>query len=637
MPPLALIVVALALRLYNLGHESLWLDEGYTLLFSQMPFPKLILVGGAHEHPPLYYSIIHVVLALHNNYLMPRIVSAIVGAAGVGVLYLLGTRLGGRTAGIVAAVLLAVSPFQVWYSQDGRGYELAGLLVLLSYVALLSALDQPRKSLWFAYGLSLALCLYAEYTTALVLLPQVLLWKRARERGLTRPLTLSWVGAVLLFAPWVGTLALDALGIAGDYWIPPPTAGAVGTTALEFLGVTTPCSSPPCTGHELPIPGLAGHEAAVALLAGAVVGAGVLGAIRRRSLTLTLLLAWMMLPFVIVLIMSAVRSLYLDRVFLDATYPLYLLAGLLVAAAGTRRVAGVLAAVLITAVGIANLPSVYAGGVNPDWKLAARDFGAAYRPGQAVLFFPGVLRTLVGSYLPPGWHATREVPLWSGAYVDVAGWQHRYPAAFHLDRAARRRLDARLRNIQLAEVSRREQQVWLITYDYSGLNDTRRWFSEHGFEQLLSELYRGDTRIELWARSGPARYGHRVLSPDEFPRGWIKSGHVTVRSGSVSLVGRGALQRSIAVRPGVAYSVTVRYRGTPPAAKPSVTASVFDRRARLLAVFPRTQWYDWPVNGVWLSQPFGFVTPPGASRVVLRLSSGWGTQSWRSVGLYERP
>src|SRR5579859_7320753 len=139
LAPVGLALVALGLRMYNIGHESLWLDEGYTLLFSRLSFPQLFAVGGAHEHPPLYYLLVHIGLGIHDSYLVPRVITAFAGALSVLALAALGTRMIGRRAGLIAAALLAVAPFHVWYGQDGRGYELAGLAVLLSYWSLLRA------------------------------------------------------------------------------------------------------------------------------------------------------------------------------------------------------------------------------------------------------------------------------------------------------------------------------------------------------------------------------------------------------------------------------------------------------------------------------------------------------------------
>src|SRR5438270_9855010 len=77
--PCALAALALFLRLHDISRQTLWLDEGYTLLFSRMSLDRLLLVGGAHEHPPLYYLLVHTLLSVHDSYLVPRVLSAVFG------------------------------------------------------------------------------------------------------------------------------------------------------------------------------------------------------------------------------------------------------------------------------------------------------------------------------------------------------------------------------------------------------------------------------------------------------------------------------------------------------------------------------------------------------------------------------
>jgi len=656
---LGLAGLALGLRIHQIGNASLWLDEGYTLLFSRLPLDRLFVVGGAHEHPPFYYLIVHFVLNFRDAALVPRIVSAIAGSASVVVVYALGAQLFSRLAGLLAAALVTISPFHVWYAQDGRAYELAGLLVLLSYLFLLKALERPRRMLWLAYAGCAALALYTEYTTLFVLLPQALLMIRARQRGVGGSMLRAWMLAALAFAPWVATLVLDASSIAGDYWIPPPTRDSVVGTALEFLGFRTPCTSPPCTGSEVHFPVLAGHELAVAGTVIAVALVMLAVAIVHRRLTLCVLLLWLVLPFALVLVIASKRSLYLDRVFLDATFPLYLL----IAAAGAfcwRQVGrAAVATGLLALLGIANLAnlqSVYSDPSNPDWRTAARDLQVAYRPGQAVVFNPGVLRTVVAAYLPDDWHATRERPIWYHNYLDVPSWQGRYAQLVnsymhegHLDLRTRyTRLDGALRDRQLSRVTAGVRQVWLVTQDYAGFTDTRRWFAAHGFHLLLSELYFNDSRIELWDRRLPKDFGRQVLGDDGFSHAWLNRGSVVTRAGVLTQNGPASSRRSFAVTPGSTFVANVEYQGIPPA-YPTVTVQTYDRKGQPVGTmvdrfgnrlegFPRTEWYDLPANGVWLSQPFGFIAPPGAVRATLRLQTRWGQCSWRNIAVYrERP
>ena len=628
---LGLGVLALALRLSTINHEALWLDEGYTLLFSGLPFPQLLTVGGAHEHPPLYYLIVHFLRSVDNWYLMPRLVSAVAGSLVVVAVFFLAGYLYGRTAGILAASFVAIAPIHVWYGQDGRGYEIATLAVVLSYLTLFHALDEGRRW-WALYSVATAACLYSEYTTAFALVPQLFLAVRAYRCGRLRPLLLSWGAAALLFAPWIGVLVGNASQVVSSYWIPHPTFSTLATTTMEFLGLLTPCPEDPCQGVLAPIPGLTTAVTTLTtMLIVAVLLLTVIAVVRGKDRAYTLAL-WLWLPFAIVIILAYRRPLYIDRIFLDDTPALYILvaAGLTWLGSHLRAAYSlILPIVLVSSLSLANIAQAHS---NPDWRSAARDFASAYRPGQSVIFYPGVTASIVHAYLP-GWHATYERPLWYRTYLDVPGWQKRYANT----------ADPRLRVMQIRAAAAHGSAVWLLAQDYTGLNRARHWFVAHNYQLVLSEMYENDTRIELWSRKGPAALGKTVLSPG-FKTGWTKFGKAAINGATLRLNGRAEAQRHFRVVPGATYFVNVAYRAFPPSS-PSIqvflrdaqgrpVATYDDRYGRLMDAFPRTQWYDLPVSGVWLKQPFGFVAPPGAARATIVIKNRWGQVDWRSVGVY---
>jgi Dolichyl-phosphate-mannose-protein mannosyltransferase len=622
---LSLGAVALLLRLHDLGHESLWLDEGYSLLFSHLPLLRIFIVGGAHEHPPLYYLLVHAAFWVRDSYLTPRVIAALAGSGSVLALYLLGTRIYGRTAGLIASSLLLLSPFHIWYSRDGRAYELAGLFVLLSYLTLLDvpvARNRPARGL---YVLFTVLALYTEYTTILVLLPQALFIFKDRQPGSAMRHLRSWGAIALLFAPWLGVVVLDFNSIANNYWIPAPNLSAFGATVLEFFGLLTPCPSPHCAGTELGIPGLAGHEGIAGMVVAVIIVFALGAAVVTRKVTSTVLLLWMSLPFALILFLAHRRSLYLDRVFLDATFPMYLLAG-----AGVNRLrhhllkAGVVIFCLsLLTIGALQLPALYAGVSTPDWKSPARDLAAAYRPGQQIVYYPGVVGALVHAYVPPSWQATGEKAVWLQNYLDIPNW-----------RAQLGKLtDSELRDRELGAAARGHRQVWLVAQGYTGLALARRWFVGHGFHIAVGETYYGGTRIELFDRGPVENFGPPVIADLHSSRNPRMAGTVLVKGDQFRLRGASSVDFAFGVRSAQAYSVDLQYQATPPVFS-RVTVRVYDSNGHLLDTFPRTKWYDLPVTGVWLEQPFGFVTAPGSAQAILELRNIWGWSAWRHVAIY---
>src|SRR5207248_2522047 len=105
------------------------------------------------------------------------------------------------------------------------------------------------------------------------------------------------------------------------------------------------------------------------------------------------------------------------------------------------------------------------------------------------------------------------------------------------------------------------KQVWLVTQDYDTEPVVRLWLGWEGFHLLLSHVYFGDARIELFDRGLPSALGPTVL-PDSGFRGWRGSASVHRRVATTAPGER--LARSFQVRRDSAYVVAVQSRGAPP-------------------------------------------------------------------------
>ena len=111
----------------------------------------------------------------------------------------------GRPAGLVAATLVALSPFLIYYTTEARAYGLTLLLVLLSTLTLLRAIDTGRVVWWVAYALSSSAAIYAHYTPVYVLGAQAL-WAFFAHPRARLPVILANAGAAVAYLPWLPTL-----------------------------------------------------------------------------------------------------------------------------------------------------------------------------------------------------------------------------------------------------------------------------------------------------------------------------------------------------------------------------------------------------------------------------------------------
>lgn len=132
----AILLVALGLRLYHLDAQSLWNDEGTSVALAQRDLVTIARHASYDIHPPLYYWLLHGWTSVAGtSEVAARSLSVVAGVALVAGVWALGRRLAGPSAAAVAALLAAVAPFQVYYSQEARMYIWAALFGLLATVA----------------------------------------------------------------------------------------------------------------------------------------------------------------------------------------------------------------------------------------------------------------------------------------------------------------------------------------------------------------------------------------------------------------------------------------------------------------------------------------------------------------------
>ena len=132
-------IIGLVLRLI-LSNQSFWLDEGASIMAARVPLPQLFEYLKADFHPPLYYLFLKLWLPLTGNTeWLIRLPDILLGSASIYLVFLLGKTLFGKTSmlPLVMAILLALNPFHIYYTQELRMYNLATFSVLLSWLALL--------------------------------------------------------------------------------------------------------------------------------------------------------------------------------------------------------------------------------------------------------------------------------------------------------------------------------------------------------------------------------------------------------------------------------------------------------------------------------------------------------------------
>ena len=409
---LLVFLVAFALRLYRLGYQSLWYDEAVSIQLATKDLVGLTQHTAGDIHPPLYYYLLHFwIEAAGSSEFSAAFLSLIFGILLIAGCFRLGTDLYDRRVGLLAAFLVAVSPFNLWYSQEIRMYTLGAFLGLVSLYCLMKMVGltsrdgqgQPVSAgapsdggggawkFFIGYVLFAAAGLYALYYFAFLLIFENLFvfgwWVVARRARRHPPLLLRrWVLAqvlvVVLYLPWLPVALRQAL----DPPVP-PWRGFTGLGAVVLESWTALSLGQSVDPESLLVWPVLSFMFALYLL-------GVRGAVsgHRGALKSVLLCGYTFAPLFIIYLLSLRTPLFHVRYVFTYSPPFYLL--LAVGLAGLRRSWRLALPIGLTVITLACGDSIYRFFLDPQYAADDHRGAVSYiekriAPADAVLINAG--------------------------------------------------------------------------------------------------------------------------------------------------------------------------------------------------------------------------------------------------------
>jgi mannosyltransferase len=282
---LAIILLALAVRVDRLASQSLWYDEAVTAQVAAQGPVELTRWTADDIQPPLYYYVVAgwTRIAGRSEWAL-RFPSVFFGVLTIPLLWATARRLfgsrgrgaWGRWAALAAALLAAVSSLYVYYSQEARMYtQLVFLGALAGYTLLRAAESYGDESAavehakeakragflgwlralvanrWLPFVLVSAAVLYTHYFGIFLLLAYgvclliawgpAALWEPTSEvyRHRLSGATLAGVAVLALYAPWLPPM-LNRYWVDRSYWLGSLKLGE----ALRHVAVSFTAGSP---------------------------------------------------------------------------------------------------------------------------------------------------------------------------------------------------------------------------------------------------------------------------------------------------------------------------------------------------------------------------------------------------------
>jgi hypothetical protein len=423
---LALAAITLGggiLRFYQIDRNGFWLDEAFSVWMAAHSLPDLFhWLITIDQHPPLYYTLLHLWLWPGDQAAYVRAFSALLSTLTIPVFFFVAIRLAGLRAGLIAAVISALAPFQVRFAQEARMYALLMLLVTVAILALVHLLTDPRAhtdplgAQMQAYGRSLrvagwrgrlplrtiatdlAWLAYIVFTAGALLTHNTAIFfplavnlfvvgfclhrpgQGAQQkaapgaRALHPPRLRNWLlaqgGVLLLWLPWSYAFIVQSVGVYNEFWIPAPTLATISGAFKALINDFLP--------QNLGVGGWVwwGY--------GALLGLGVVG-LRKRPALLVLLLVLLLAPVLGELLVSLRRPIFYDRTLIWTTIPLYLLLtlGLLQLRWNALIAAGL---IMLCTVNLLSLQNYYRTFTKEQWREAAAYMADKVHEDDLILF-----------------------------------------------------------------------------------------------------------------------------------------------------------------------------------------------------------------------------------------------------------
>lgn len=214
-----ILVIGLLIRLFSLN-QSLWLDEAINVMAvkSYSFFGLITQYAIADFHPPGYSVILWFWTRVFGiSEIAIRVPSIIFGVLTIYIIFLIGKKIHSKSLGLLVAVLLAVNPLHIFYSQEARMYALAAMAVSFNIFLLIKYIKGEKTNLLFLI-ISNLLVLASDYVAYFIFPAQLVFLLFIKKKSLLKKWFMAFIIAVLIGIWWLPTFLsqLDVGSVASN-------------------------------------------------------------------------------------------------------------------------------------------------------------------------------------------------------------------------------------------------------------------------------------------------------------------------------------------------------------------------------------------------------------------------------------
>lgn len=234
-----IILLGIGLRLYHIDFETLWNDEIRIVKASEGSIYSILKNESRENSPPLYILLEHFWMKLFgSSEFSVRSLSILFGVLLIPSVYIVARRMfNSATSACISALIVAISPYQIYYSQNNKHYTLLPLMSLLSVYFLYRLLNENKNTSRILYIITTSLCTYIHYHGLFLFVVgyiYLFLTKRHNRFVLCKKLLFCQFVILLLFMPWVNTLLSQIAAGGATYTLKKPSILVIGDSLISF-------------------------------------------------------------------------------------------------------------------------------------------------------------------------------------------------------------------------------------------------------------------------------------------------------------------------------------------------------------------------------------------------------------------
>lgn len=207
--PILILLLAFLLRVYQLDKQALTGDEAFSVVMwtrSSLNYLFTTLQSIDPQPPAALLTFYSWVRLVGDTEFAARMLSVLANTFTVAIAYAITHRIANKSTALLAMLLCAINPFQVWHAQDLRPYSLWMAISALSAYMVLVTTDKPSHlSKWAFFIITAIVGIYTYYLEAFVLIAQNIYF--AYRAYKYPPLITAWLlSQAVIFAavtPWL--------------------------------------------------------------------------------------------------------------------------------------------------------------------------------------------------------------------------------------------------------------------------------------------------------------------------------------------------------------------------------------------------------------------------------------------------